>query len=75
MIEIPAIAMAGAVAFSGHLLIKPKASSNSIRKVFLDLESHRNHLPIKIFAFIVISCLLMAGMIEAHLTQALIDKL
>jgi hypothetical protein len=74
IIEIPAIAMAGAVTFSGHLFIKPKASSNSIGKVFQELELHRSHLPIKVVAFVVISCLLMAGMIEAHLTQALIDK-
>lgn len=74
IIEIPAIAMAGAVTYSGHLLIKPKISSNSIHKVFQDLESHRNHLPVKIVTLSVISCLLIAGMIEAYVTRALIDK-
>jgi uncharacterized membrane protein SpoIIM required for sporulation len=74
IIEIPAIAMAGAVTFSGHLVIKPKISNNPIPKIFQELKSHRQGMPITKVALAVIFCLLLAGVIEAHVTQALIGK-
>ncbi len=74
IIEIPAIAMAGAVTFSGHLLIKPTISSNPIGKTFQELDSHRKSMPITIVALAVIFCLLLAGMIEAHVTHRLIGQ-
>ena len=73
IIEIPAFAMAGAVTYSGHLLIKPEISVNPIGKVFQGLESHRSGMPITIIAIAVIFCLLLAGMIEAHVTHKLIE--
>jgi hypothetical protein len=75
IIEIPAIALAGAVAFGAHLLIKPKVPGNRVDEVFRDLYAYKNQLPIKKIASGVICCLFIAGLVEAHLTQALIDRL
>jgi uncharacterized membrane protein SpoIIM required for sporulation len=74
IIEIPAFALAGAVTFSGHLVIKPKISNNPIPKIFQELKSHRQRMPITKVSLAVIFCLLLAGVIEAHVTQALIGK-
>jgi uncharacterized membrane protein SpoIIM required for sporulation len=75
IIEIPTFALAGAVAYSGHLLIKPQAPGNQIDSVFQDLEAYRNTLPIKRIALGVIGGLLIAAMVEAHLTPLLIGKI
>ena len=75
IIEIPAIALAGAVTFSAHLLIKPKVAGNMVAKVFQDVDAYRNELPIKKISLSVILCLFFAGLVEAHFTQALIDRL
>jgi uncharacterized membrane protein SpoIIM required for sporulation len=74
IIEIPAFALAGAVAYSGHLLVKPQAPGDQIDRVFRNLEAHRQALPIKRIALIVIAGLLIAAMMEAHLTPLLIGK-
>jgi uncharacterized membrane protein SpoIIM required for sporulation len=73
IIEIPTFSLAGAVAYSGHLLIKPQAPGNHIGQVFEGLEAHRNALPIKRIVLSVIGGLLVAAMIEAHLTPMLMD--
>jgi len=75
IIEIPAIALAGAVTFSAHMLIKPKVHRNRIEEVFKDIDAHRNTLPIKKIALIVVFCLLIAGLVEAHYTQPLVTRL
>jgi uncharacterized membrane protein SpoIIM required for sporulation len=75
IIEIPTFALAGAVAYSGHLLIKPQAPGSQVNRVFQNLEAHRNILPIKKIALAVIGGLLIAAMVEAHLTPLLIGKI
>jgi uncharacterized membrane protein SpoIIM required for sporulation len=75
IIEIPAFALAGAVAYSGHLRIKPQAPGDQIARVFVDLENHRNALPIRRISLSVIGCLLIAALIEAHITPMLIARL
>lgn len=75
IIEVPAIALAGAVAFSAHLLIKPKVPVKQVDEVFQDLDAYRDSLPIKKIALIVVFCLLIAGLVEAHFTPALVDRL
>ena len=75
VIEIPAIALAGAVAFSAHLLIKPKVPDSLVDEVFQDVDAYRNRLPIKKIAMAVVFCLLIAGLVEAHITPALVDRL
>lgn len=74
IIEIPAFALAGAVTYSGHLRIKPQAPGSQIGRVFGELEAHRNALPIPKIAMYVVGGLLMAAMVEAHLTPILIGK-
>ncbi len=68
IIEIPAFSLAGAVAFSGHLLVKEAAGNNATDDVFNGVQDYRNALPIRTIALFVILCLLIAGFIEAHLT-------
>jgi hypothetical protein len=75
IIEIPAFALAGAVAYSGHLLIKPQAPDGRIDQTFGELEAHRNALPVHIISKCVVGGLLVAAMVEAHLTPVLIGKL
>ncbi len=68
IIEIPAISLAGAVTFSGHLLVKEAVGNNPATDVFDRVEAYRNKLPIRTIALFVILCLLIAGYIEAHVT-------
>lgn len=74
IIEIPAFALAGAVAYSAHLLIKPQAPAGGIDRVFGELEAHKNTLPIQRIALFVIGGLLIAAMVEAHLTPILMNR-
>lgn len=74
IIEIPTFALAGAVAYSGHLRIKPQAPENQTSRVFGDLEAHKNGLPIKKIALGVMGGLLLAAMFEAHITPMLMGK-
>jgi len=75
IIEIPAIALAGAVTFAAHLLIKPRVAGNMVASVFQEVDAYRNDLPIKKIAFCVILALFIAGLVESHFTQALVDRL
>lgn len=75
IIEIPAFALAGAVAYSAHLRIRSQAPGNRIERVFGDLEAHKSALPIKRIALCAVGGLLIAAMVEAHLTPMLMGKL
>lgn len=75
VIEIPAFTLAGAVAYSAHLCISTAAQGNQIGTVFSLIESHRGALPLKIIAGCVIGALLVAGLIEAHVTPRLMQML
>ena len=68
IIEIPVISLAGAVTFSGHLLVKGEAGSHSENEVFDNIQTFRSALPVRSIALFVILCLLIAGFIEAHIT-------
>jgi uncharacterized membrane protein SpoIIM required for sporulation len=72
IIEIPAFTLAGAVAYSGHMLIKPQAREDRIDGVFGALAAHRKALPVQLISKCVVGGLLVAAMIEAHLTPLLI---
>ena len=72
IIEIPTFALAGAVAYSAHLRIRSLARGNQIDRVFGEIELHKRGLPIKKIVLCVIGGLLIAAMIEAHLTPLLI---
>jgi Stage II sporulation protein M len=71
--EIPAFALAGAVAYSAHLLIAKETSSKQNEAVFDALEAYRKTLPIKKIALLVIGGLLVAALIEAHVTPLLLN--
>ncbi len=75
IIEIPTIALAGAVTFSAHLLIKEKARGNMTAEIFKDIERYKNEIPLQKIILIVILCLFFAGLVEGHLTQKLFDAL
>ena len=68
IIEIPAISLAGAVTFSGHLLVKKSAGGNPANEVFDEIGAFRNAIPIRTIALFVFLCLLIAGFIEGHIT-------
>lgn len=72
LIEIPTLALAGAVTFSAHLLVKELAGHNQIQPVFDQIERHRNALPVLTIALLTIGGLLFAGLIEAHVTTRIL---
>ncbi len=73
VIEIPAIALAGTVAFSGHLVVKETVFITENKRVFTELDVYRNHLPIKRILIVVIIGLGVAGFVEAHITTSVIE--
>lgn len=73
IIEIPTISFAGAVTFSVHLLIKEKAKGNMTGEIFENVESYKNELPLQKIILIVICCLLLAGLVEGHITPKILD--
>jgi hypothetical protein len=75
LIEIPTLSLAGAVTYSAQLLVNDQANSNMSLKVFQQLEKHRYALPIIKIALLVIGGLYLAGWVEAHVTQTIVDSL
>jgi len=75
VIEIPAISLAGAIPFSGHLRVKSALKNIAENEMFEYLQTYRNELPVRFFALSIILCLLIAGFIEAHITQKVVDFL
>lgn len=75
IIEIPTITFAGAVTFSAHLLIKEKAKSNRTEEIFQTLENHKKMIPLQIIIPTFMFCLFIAGLIEGHITEKIIDAL
>lgn len=75
IIEIPALALAGAVAYSAHLLLKGKMTSKGPGEIFGELETYRQKLPVKMLGLAVVFCLLSAGLVEGRLTVSLIRSL
>ena len=71
VIEIPTLALGGAVAYSAHLFIKDTAPSKKTGEVFRRLESFKQTLPIIKIACLVIGGLFLAGLVEAHVTPHL----
>ncbi len=75
IIEIPSITLAGAVAFSAHILMKEDAHTELTSAVFEKISIYRSGMPIRIIALSVTFCLLAAGLIEAHLTERIVEGL
>ena len=68
VIEIPALALAGAVPYSANLLVRRKAQTDQTDIIFRQMEAFRKKLPILKIAMLVTVGLLFAGVIEAHIT-------
>lgn len=70
IIEIPAFCLAGAVTFSGHLLVKRSAGAGNtdVKSMFQNIAAHRQAMPVRTIALFIVLCLLVAGLIEAHVT-------
>jgi uncharacterized membrane protein SpoIIM required for sporulation len=75
IIEIPAFALAGAIPFSAHLLVKNFAGDTAAERVFDQVQAHRRQLPVRNIIWVVVLCLFIAGLIEAHITPFLMDHL
>ncbi len=75
LIEIPTFTLAGAVVFSAHQRIRETAQRNLTRDVFQKLDSHRKAMPLPIIAGWVVGGLLVAGLVEAHVTPHLMQLL
>ena len=75
IIEIPAISFAGAIPFSAHLLIKKNTKTNQIDAIFKDITDYTKTVPLMKYIVIVISCLFIAGLFEAHVTPELLGML
>jgi hypothetical protein len=75
LIEIPTLALAGAVTYSANLLVNAQATGHTTRVIFQQIEKHRNAMPIMKIAILVIGCLFAAGWVEAHVTQRMLDNL
>ena len=73
IVEIPAFALAGALPYSAHLVVKQIAPFRATNTVFQELHEYRKPLPVKKTALLVILSLLFAGLIEAHITDAFIE--
>lgn len=75
IIEIPAFALAGAVPFSAHLLVKKIAATIPTETVFDWVQVYRKGLPVRKIIWVVVICIFIAGLIEAHITPFLLDRL
>jgi len=73
LVEISTFALAGAVAYSAHPVAAKYARQDRTGMAFHRIETHRRALPIKTIVLAVIGGLLVAGLIEAHVTPYLMD--
>lgn len=72
VVEIPTISFAGAVTFSGHLLVRRKAGGDRASEVFNDVENYINRVPLLKCVPVVLFFLLVAGLVEGHVTQGIL---
>ena len=75
IIEIPAFALAGAIPFSAHLLVKKTAGNTATETVFDQMQAYRTRLPIRAIVWMVVLCLCISGWIEGHITPLILDQL
>lgn len=75
IIEIPSIALAGAVAFSAQLRLKETIRTHSTGDVFDLTRAYASSMPVSQIASIVIASLFVAGLVEAHVTRNILNHL
>ncbi len=75
IIEIPAISFAGAIPFAAHLLVKERTRGNQTDAIFKDIADYTRTVPLLQYIVIVVSCLIIAGLVEAHVTPEILGML
>ena len=75
IVEIPTISFAGAVTFTAHLLVKVKIQRSVSARIFENLNEYISEVPLLKIICIVLVFLIVAGLLEAHVTFRLIDIL
>ena len=75
IIEIPTISFAGAVTFAAHILTKIKVNRNEAEEVFENVENYTKEVPLFKVIGIVLIFLMIAGLLEGHVTFKVIDLL
>ena len=75
IVEIPTISYAGAVAFTAHILVKEKIKRGIPTRIFENLNSFISEVPLLKVVVIILFFLVIAGLIEAHVTFKVIDSL
>ncbi len=75
IIEIPAFTLAGAVTYSGHLLVKREVVQGDDGELFSHLRVYRQNVNPAVLAAVVAAALFLAAMIEAHFTTRLAQYL
>ena len=71
VIEIPSLALAGAVPYSAHLMVGRQVRDRQPHAIFRQIAHHRQGLPVMKIATVVTAGLLLAGWIEGHVTPLL----
>jgi len=75
VIEIPAITFGGALTYGAHLLVRKNIEEKEITEIFEAVEDYKNSIPPGKVILIVISSLLIAGLIEGHATEMIMNSL
>ena len=72
IIEIPAFSLAGAAVFAGHLYLKDNLAETLPAVAFDRFAAFREQLPLKKIVLAVVAGLLLAGVVEGHLTPRIL---
>jgi uncharacterized membrane protein SpoIIM required for sporulation len=75
IIEIPAICLAGAVVYAAHLHIKANLKTDSTADAFYAVEKYRRRIALKKIVALLLAALLLASIIETHVTLKIMAKL
>ncbi|AGF77991.1 uncharacterized membrane protein [Desulfocapsa sulfexigens DSM 10523] len=75
VVEIPTIALAGAVVFAVHLVIKKESVEKNSEEIFAFINSFKQEVPLRRIVLFVMSFLFVAGLVEGHITPKILDAL
>lgn len=75
VVEIPAFCLAGALAYSAHLVMKCYGAEADRGKIFSHVRLHISQIPILSVSLLVVFLLFLAAMIEGHLTAEIVNML
>jgi len=75
IIEIPTFGFAGAISFTAHLLLKKNWQTMELDKVFQELGNYKKSVPLRNAILVILCGLFIAGLVEAHITQGIVESL